>query len=873
MIDALYGFTMSSMPNGLVLVTGGLDSSFSLLNHAELYDPVSHTWAATASMSVPRWGHAATFTSAFGGVMVTGGVTGFDPVLGQYLDTSSTEVYHPASGTWTSTGSLATARDSHTETEVNGAIVVAGGIARASGASSPLSSTESYGSPSNTWLPQPPLNSARYGHTATVVQGNGSQDLLVAGGFGESPTTCCATLATSEIYHGGNWTNSQGSMAAARGDHTATRLPDGRVLVAGGWDLSSSATFPTQAEIYDPSSQLWSSGGTIGPRASHAAALQANGAPIIAGGFYGAYPNTTYLATTQVYDSVTNTWLNGPTMSTPRAYFQAALAPDNTVLAAAGFNSGTTLSATSEFLALASSGAACSSNTDCLSGNCSSGVCTSGTPWLGTGDLSRILFVDSSWMRVGGAPGQFDNSTDFLSWINAHPRMAGRVRFRGAGIISRSASSLANATNLPKAGPTNVTVARLISDIDPSMDRLFIYAPTGSGPAIQSIGALDTATPVVKWTQLINAPVDGGGIEFSVDGATVYTVSSAGTVYAIATADVVQSRVLWSTSVGASVSWSAPWVDYLDAGAIYVADLAGNLTEIGAATGSRINQIPVDATTRAAIHSSPIVDNFVVWVGTDNGSLYRFDGNLTPIGMPTSLCLGTCDAVFDPIWSSPFIDHAHSQVFIGVNNQIAQMRLDQTTNSITGTSSTGCVQTASGVAPCAVTMTSMPGSYHNTGIFTSSPLIDPTAGQNFLYAAYRGRLTRFPFSVDSTVTPPLVAIGVGTNIQTSSASTPFTGDFSFPFSSPFMWPGHDVFIGDGDGYLADFQSTNSAFALRSATNVFSDPASGVVVTCTGIDSTVIDDLWPNGNAFFGCGGTTSPAGTPANQGAYVVFHH
>lgn len=269
-----------------MLVAGGQDSSGTALASAELYDPNTGTWSATGSMASPRVFHTATLLPN-GRVLVAGGDLSGTSFLGSDV-LSSAEMYDPASGTWSALPVMTTARAGQSATLLpNGNVLVAGGNS-GSGTSQmfPVTSTELFDPASDTWMATGSMSSLREGQTATLLP-NGI--VLVAGG-------CCETgfsFTEAETYDAGTgaWTVT-GSMNTARIGQTATLLSDGTVLVAGGTgygyyfgDHGASWDEYASAESYDPDTGIWSNTGIMTTaRSGHTATLLPNGTVLVAGG-------------------------------------------------------------------------------------------------------------------------------------------------------------------------------------------------------------------------------------------------------------------------------------------------------------------------------------------------------------------------------------------------------------------------------------------------------------------------------------------------------------------------------------------------------------------------------------------------------------
>jgi N-acetylneuraminic acid mutarotase len=318
MTTGRYGCNATLMPNEKVLVAGGINGAD--LSSADLYDPSTGIWTPTTAMNSA--GFLRTMTVLPNGkVLVTGGENSISGAL------SGVEVYDPSLGTWTANSPLSSIRLAHTATLLpNGNVLLAGGSTNLANNNS-LSITELYEPATGTRTLSGSLNTARRYHTATLLK-NGR--ILVAGGFIDGPTNTSTNNA--ELYDPatGSWTNT-GSMMVGRAFHTATLLPNGNVLVAGGVDETNSLS---SVELYDPVTQTWTTNGvskmSIGRR-WHAAILLSNGKVAVFGGSTNTSSGST-LSSIELFDPATGTWSTGAAMSAARRRETATLLPDGRVL-------------------------------------------------------------------------------------------------------------------------------------------------------------------------------------------------------------------------------------------------------------------------------------------------------------------------------------------------------------------------------------------------------------------------------------------------------------------------------------------------------------------------------------------------------------
>ena len=192
----------------------------------------------------------------------------------------------------------------------------------------PRSNTDSNNAYLNCLSPALQMNVERAAHTATLLPDG---RVLIAGGFREEGTSEIA-ISSAEIFDPETNTFTPTSdMNAPRNGHTATLLPNGQVLIAGGWDQSGRTS---TAELYDPQTGTFEyTGSMMAPRQGLTATLLKNGQVLIAGG--DSARNTPQL-TAELYDPATETFTPTGNLKDGRIGHTSTLLTDGTVLLVGG---------------------------------------------------------------------------------------------------------------------------------------------------------------------------------------------------------------------------------------------------------------------------------------------------------------------------------------------------------------------------------------------------------------------------------------------------------------------------------------------------------------------------------------------------------
>ena len=265
---------------GKVLIAGGGEDT--ALRTASLFDPATGGFTPVGEMVLPRFSHTATLLGN-GKVLIVGGCTGACLTLPEDDPTATTELFDPATASFSLAAPMSAARWFHSATLLVGpgcaqscGKVLAVGGADPSGEvghdhrADAVTTTELFDPTANaglgSWTPADDLNGARSSHRVVTLKDG---RLLAAGGYNG------VELSSAEVYNpsDGVWQQT-GSLAFPRWLHTATGLPNGKVLVAGGHGPDQAS-----AEIFDPSTGTWGSATMMAgfSRARHSAVLLPTG--------------------------------------------------------------------------------------------------------------------------------------------------------------------------------------------------------------------------------------------------------------------------------------------------------------------------------------------------------------------------------------------------------------------------------------------------------------------------------------------------------------------------------------------------------------------------------------------------------------------
>ena len=279
----------------------------------------AETWTTKTSMPTAR---------SYSGVGV---VDGKIYVIGGANSSSSklaaNEMYDPSTNSWTTKADMPTARMGLVVGVVNGKIYAIGGLDTSTGTH--LAANEMYDPATNSWTTKADMPTARSYSVAAVV----NNKIYVIGGHRSSGTTNYV-----EEYNPA--TNSWTTKATMNSEREAVSagVVDDKIYVFGGVDSNTNPNYAVNLNgIYDPATNLWSSGVVMSTARAYTAAAALNGKIYVFGGWN--YINGSKLSTNAEYDAVVNSWTTKADMPTARAYSVAAVV-NNKIYVIGGYSGG-----------------------------------------------------------------------------------------------------------------------------------------------------------------------------------------------------------------------------------------------------------------------------------------------------------------------------------------------------------------------------------------------------------------------------------------------------------------------------------------------------------------------------------------------------
>ena len=307
---------------------------------AEVYDPATGLFSPTGSLSVGRAGYSATLLPD-GRVLVAGG--GDCATATDNGTWASAEIYDPATGEFTATRPMTAPRQGHTATLLqDGRVLITGGFTGPQpGAAQAitLASIQLADTCQSTFLDSAEIFDPATGtftptRSMGTLRGGHTATMLNDGRVLLLGGACGVGRQPPQIYDPGTGRfTTTGSMLVSRSPFTATRLPDGRVLVVGGGAFSGDRS----AEIYDPQSGTFHRAGSmVESRDAQTATLLPDGRVFIAGGSAWDGSGWQPLSSTELYDPASRTFVPAGSMGTPRSGHTATLLNDGRVFITGG---------------------------------------------------------------------------------------------------------------------------------------------------------------------------------------------------------------------------------------------------------------------------------------------------------------------------------------------------------------------------------------------------------------------------------------------------------------------------------------------------------------------------------------------------------
>jgi WD40 repeat protein len=318
MKDSRAFHTATLLRNGKVLLAGGFTNGESRLASTEIFDPATKTFSSGENMSVARAGHSATLLPD-GNVLIAGGYNG------EYLD--SAEIYDVKKNKFTSIGKMTMPRSEHIAVLLdNGKILLAGGVGTGW---SFLAEAEIYDPAAKSFSKTGNMMAARTSHTATLLKDG---TVLITGGH-QGRRAALTVYQSTEIYDPQkNIFTAAANLTIKRHKHDAVLLNDGRVLIVGGSDERDGQGAYTSVEIYNPKTKEF---GKIGDmklaryKLGGTTVLLKNGKVLILGGAKQA----------EIFNPANNSFeITAGNFESDRLFSTATLLPNGQVLVVGGYD-------------------------------------------------------------------------------------------------------------------------------------------------------------------------------------------------------------------------------------------------------------------------------------------------------------------------------------------------------------------------------------------------------------------------------------------------------------------------------------------------------------------------------------------------------